>query len=104
MNWPKTMTVRQAKKYEKACTIIRKKQGSYNNMALSLAERTGVPITGQGVREWFITCRMPVHYAVLFVDLADGEVELFDLVPWLTPFIHRQVIQKMEDSGDIVRM
>ncbi len=84
--WPlEAMTVRQKKKYAQAWTIALDKAGGVNKLANVLSDYTDECVSHQAIRNWRNANRIPPQWALVLERYTNGEVNFFDLVPWLLP-------------------
>ena len=74
---------RQQTAYNKVCTQVRVRYGSYHSIALRMFVHTDEEVTGETVRTWFLSQKIPVEYCFVLYEMMDREINLFDLLPWL---------------------
>lgn len=75
------------KAYDKAVDKIRQALGSYHFISNALFAQTGVHVSYNTVRNWFVRKDIPIQYAAMFQDLTDGEVKVTDFYPWLRLYL-----------------
>ena len=79
------MTAGQQKKYAQAWKIALDQAGGVNKLANVLSDYTDEPVSHQAIRNWRNANRIPPQWGLVLERYTDGEVNFFDLVPWLLP-------------------
>lgn len=83
-NWYNPRTKEDKSRFDKGCRTIHDYYGSYPRIAAGLKHITGIYVSGQTVRMWFLNRDIPIHYAIVLADAV--EISPFDLVPWMEPY------------------
>jgi len=81
------MNKRQQAAYTKVCNQVRKRFGSYHSIALRMFVHTTEEITGETVRTWFLSHKIPTDYCFVLYQMMDRDIDLFALLPWMAEYV-----------------
>jgi hypothetical protein len=85
MRTPFPLSKRETSVYDATIRKIRSHHGSYDAIATKYFSATGIRITGQTVRTWFLDRSLPVPQAAILVSLTP-DARLAALFPWLSSY------------------
>ena len=81
------LTQRQKRDYTRVCDQIREELGSYHKIALAIYSLADDPITGETVRTWMQSQKIPTDYCFYLYELMQRNINITTLLPWLKDFV-----------------
>lgn len=81
------MTKRQEQAYDKTCSQVKERFGSYAQIAHHVYLNCDRLITGEAFRAWFAERRLPTHIVFVLYEIMDKEIDALTLCPWMTEHV-----------------
>jgi hypothetical protein len=88
---------RQQAAYTKVCDEIRTHLGSYNSIAMRMFAHTSEEVTGETVRNWFLSQKIPIEYCFVLYEMMGRDIDLFALLPWLAEYVELKAAPKASE-------
>lgn len=89
-----SLTATQRKAYTKTTDKIRGILGSYHSIALRIFTNCGREVTGETVRNWFMTRTVPADMAFVLYEICDEDINPLTLVPWLGEYVELKAARR----------
>jgi hypothetical protein len=89
-----SLTATQKKAYTKTTDKIRSLLGSYHSIALRIFMNCDREITGETVRNWFVTRTVPADMAFVLYEVCEGDIDPLTLVPWLAEYVELKAARR----------